>query len=151
MNGRFYLPSEVKPMATNHPLRFIKACDLKNLPVAQLLGRSHFVAGGLNVVFGPSGSYKSFYVLGLALEIAQNEGVVYVAAEGSSGLAARVDAWVGYRKLKEGFLTFICEEVNLLDLTVTNNLRVLLRLSIILTRPRPASAAVVRCAEAQTP
>lgn len=67
------------------------------------------------MIFGASGSYKTFYALWLALEIAQTQGVVYVAAEGSSGLAARVDAWLAYRKIPDPHITFICREINLLD------------------------------------
>jgi predicted transcriptional regulator len=107
-------------MATNNGassprFRLIKAADLRHLPPAQLIASTHLVSEGLNVIFGPSGSYKSFYTLGLALSIAQKEGVVYVAAEGSSGLHIRVEAWCDHNKTDAGSLQFICEEVNLLD------------------------------------
>lgn len=80
-----------------------------------MLSGTHLQARGFNVIFGASGSYKTFYALGLALEIARTQGVVYVAAEGSSGLAARIDAWLEYNKLPDPHIAFICREINLLD------------------------------------
>ena len=97
------------------PPKLISVKALKSLPAAQMFKDTHLVRRGLNVIFGPSGSYKTFYALGLALQIAQTDGVVYIAAEGSSGLAKRVDAWCEHYKLGGGSLYFICEEINLLD------------------------------------
>lgn len=99
----------------NPPLRLIRADRLHELPPTEILSGTKFVARGLNVVFGASGAFKSFYVLDAALRIAQESPVVYVAAEGASGLAARVNAWCDYRKLHPGNLHFLCEEVNLRD------------------------------------
>jgi predicted transcriptional regulator len=99
----------------NPPLRLIPADKLAELPPTEHLGSTRLVARGLNVVFGASGSYKSFYVLGKALQIAQSLPVVYVAAEGSGGLNARVSAWCDYYCLPPGNLHFLCNEVNLRD------------------------------------
>lgn len=60
---------------------------------------------GLGLLFGASGSYKSFVAIDWALsicagtswldhEIAEPGAVVYVAAEGGPGIAKRVDAWL---------------------------------------------------------
>jgi len=59
--------------------------------------------GGLGITYGPPGSYKSFLALDMALHIATGREwhgravkagpVVYVAAEGASGLGKRVRAW----------------------------------------------------------
>lgn len=97
--------------------KLIKAADLRLLPPVQLIANTHLVAEGLNVIFGPSGSYKSFYALSLALNIAQKDSVVYVAAEGASGFQIRVEAWCDHNKTDTGHLQFITEEVNLLDAT----------------------------------
>jgi hypothetical protein len=88
---------------------------LSQLPKSQLLTETKLVARGLNVVFGPSGSYKSFYMLDQALRIAQSERVLYVAAEGASGLESRLNSWAEHNKKEAGDLWFIPEEVNLLE------------------------------------
>lgn len=106
-------------------LKLIPLIDLdalRKLPPVEIIFKTHFVTQGLNIVFGPSGAYKSFYALGLSLQIAQSQAVAYVAAEGSSGLSARVDAWLGYNKLSSANIHFTCEEVNLLDEDSVTNL-----------------------------
>lgn len=106
----------------NPPLRLIPADKLAELPPTEILGTTRFVAHGLNVVFGASGSYKSFYVLGKALQVAQTLPVVYVAAEGSYGLNARVAAWCQHYSLPPGNLHFLCNEINLRDEAAVINL-----------------------------
>jgi hypothetical protein len=98
---------------THPPLRLFSAAQLKELPPPAFLDGSRFVARGFNVVFGASGAYKSFYVLGMALRLAQSIPVVYLAAEGAGGLSARVEAWCDYHQLPPGNIQFVCEEVNL--------------------------------------
>lgn len=95
--------------------KLIHASELHTLPPCELLPDTHLVARGFNVVFGPSGSYKSFYVLAQALTVAQTQPVVYVAAEGSTGFDNRVKSWCAHNQKEPGELYFICEEVNLLD------------------------------------
>ena len=95
--------------------KLIKAGELHKLPPVELLRDTHFVARGFNVIFGPSGTYKSFYVLNAALHLAQKIGVIYVAAEGIGGMRDRVDAWCDFNQRDAGHLHFISEEVNLLD------------------------------------
>lgn len=97
------------------PLRLIAADKLSELPPTEILGETRFVARGLNVVFGASGAFKSFYVLDAALRTARSLPVAYVAAEGAGGLYGRVSAWCDYYKSSPGNLHFICEEVNLRD------------------------------------
>lgn len=106
----------------NPPLRLIRADQLNTLPPTEILSGTRFVARGLNVVFGASGAFKSFYVLDAALRTAQSLPVAYVAAEGAGGLNARVSAWCKYHKLPPGDLHFICEEVNLRDTAAVNRL-----------------------------
>jgi predicted ATP-dependent serine protease len=98
---------------TVKPPRLFTAAQLKELRPPEILDGTRFVARGFNVVFGASGAYKSFYVLGAALRLAQSIPVVYLAAEGAGGLSARVDAWCDYHKLPPGNIQFVCEEVNL--------------------------------------
>ena len=95
--------------------KLIKAGELHKLPPVELLKGTHLVARGFNVIFGPSGTYKSFYALNAALHLAQKLGVIYVAAEGIGGMATRVDAWCEFNQTGPGYLQFISEELNLLD------------------------------------
>lgn len=106
----------------NPPLRLIRADQLNTLPPTEILSGTRFVARGLNVVFGASGAFKSFYVLDAALRTAQSLPVAYVAAEGAGGLSARVSAWCKYHNSPPGDLHFICEEINLRDTTAVNRL-----------------------------
>lgn len=104
------------------PLKLIPAGQLSELPPTEVLGRTRFIARGLNVVFGASGAFKSFYTLDAALTIAQSAPVVYVAAEGAGGLFKRVSAWCEHNDQPSGQLYFACEEVNLLDPNSVKNL-----------------------------
>lgn len=88
--------------------------ELKKITPPTLLGNSHLVAKGLNVIYGPSATFKSFYILNHSLQIAQTSTVIYLAAEGSSGIYPRVNAWCDYYKKTPGNIEFICREVNLL-------------------------------------
>lgn len=104
------------------PLRLIPAAQLGDLPPTQRLGTTKLVAHGLNVVFGPSGSYKSFYILDAALRLAQSRPVVYVAGEGVGGLNKRVIAWCEHNQCGAGESYFIGRAVNLLDSTEAQEL-----------------------------
>ena len=96
---------------------FVHASDLGKLPPLEFLGDSHFVKRGLNVLFGLSGTCKSFYMLHHSLAISRTEPVIYIAAEGSSGLNQRVLAWCQRYNTtpSEHQLYFVCKEVNLMD------------------------------------
>jgi hypothetical protein len=98
-----------------NPLSVLNVEQLGQLPPLQNLSGTPLIARGLNVLFGPSGSFKSFYMLDQSLTIAQTAPVVYVAAEGSSGLHKRVMAWTKHYQRTAGQLYFVCEEVNLRD------------------------------------
>jgi len=94
-------------------LRLVSAPELANYPSVKHLADTHLVAKGLNVLFGPSGCFKSFYMLHQALSIAQTEPVLYVAAEGVSGLNIRIQAWCDYWRRSADNLHFILHEINL--------------------------------------
>lgn len=98
-------------------LKLILADRLRDLPPTEILGDTRLIARGLNVIFGASGAFKSFYTLDAALRIAQTLPVVYVAAEGAGGLFKRVEAWCQHNEQLPSQLHFICEEINLLDST----------------------------------
>ena len=94
-------------------LRYVAAPELDNYPSVKHLADTHIVANGLNVLFGPSGCYKTFYMLHQALTIAQQAPVVYIAAEGVSGLNIRIKAWCSYWRQPSAALHFILHEINL--------------------------------------
>jgi AAA domain len=97
--------------------RILELSELKNIKPPEPIPGTPLISRGFNVIYGPSGHYKSFYALHQALTVAETSQVVYVAAEGSAGFDWRIDAWCEhYKKEKpEGRLRFIIEEVNLLD------------------------------------
>lgn len=103
-------------LPTRTPIQLISPSALADLPPFELVENTKFVARGFNIVFGASGAYKSFYMLGECLGIAQTRPVIYVAAEGSSGLHKRVSAWCKHTGNSPGNIHFICQEINLLDL-----------------------------------
>lgn len=95
------------------PLRLIPASELGSLPPTEWLGLTKFIARGLNVVFGPSGSYKSFYTLDACLRIAQSQPVIYIAGEGVGGLHRRVCAWSEHNKRPAGQAYFVGRAIDL--------------------------------------
>ncbi len=113
--------------------------DLANLPPIEFLIDGILPARSLSVVFGPSGTYKSFLVLDWALSITSGRpwaghqtekgNVVYVAAEGASGIRKRATAWLeanpGYDPSDR--LRVVPRAVNLLDPDSAYELRSALR------------------------
>ena len=63
-------------------------------PVRWLIDR-YLAVGELSVLYGQGGTYKSFVALDWAARIAhEGHPVVYIVAEGMSGMRARVHAWL---------------------------------------------------------
>lgn len=85
-------------------LKLLSLEEIEALPPPTWLVDGVITAGGLSVLWGRSGTYKSFVALDWALTIATEEClwqgrevkhglVVYVAAEGAHGLAKRAVGW----------------------------------------------------------
>jgi hypothetical protein len=85
--------------------QLLTAQELMSMPPLRWLVDHHLPAGGFAVLYGPPGGGKSFVALDLAMSVATGTDwlgvervdpgvVVYVAAEGSAGLAKRVGAWI---------------------------------------------------------
>lgn len=98
-----------------HKIQLVSILGLRDLPPTEILGDTQLIARGLNVIFGASGAFKSFYALNASLSVAQSDPVVYVAAEGVGGLFKRISAWRDYYRRPAGQIQFVCEEVNLLS------------------------------------
>ncbi len=94
--------------------RLLTAADLIKLPRLRWLVEKEIPANSFVVFYGPTGFGKSFVVLDYAQRIAQHSPVVYVAAEGAYGYAARVMAWCKHHNLPAGQLYFIAVAPNLL-------------------------------------
>ena len=101
--------------------------DLANLPPMSWQVDGHLPRGGFIVLYGASGGGKTFVGLDLALAVSTglewggnvvDQGhVVYVSAEGSSGLNQRIKAWQTYRDNSAPLanIHFVTDAVNLLD------------------------------------
>lgn len=100
------------PAATpdRHAWRMWALDELDAVPPVEFALAPLWVARGVSVIGGASGSGKSVVALDLALRRAtgkalgenstQAAGVVYIAAEGFSGLAARARAWAAYHRIE---------------------------------------------------
>jgi hypothetical protein len=95
----------------------IHASDLENLPPVTWLIPGEIPERGLTMYFGPSGVGKSFVALDVALRLSQTIPVVYIAAEGEYGFAARVAAWCKHNKKQARALKiyFFMNVVSLID------------------------------------
>jgi hypothetical protein len=90
--------------------RLLKLSDLKNLVPPQPLVRGLIYQNTLTQVSGPPGSYKSFIAASVMCSLATGKPfsdfevpragkVVYVAAEGASGINKRILAWCEHYKV----------------------------------------------------
>lgn len=108
------------------PPALLTGADLLALPEPECIVDGLLPADGLMVLYGPSGTFKSFLALDVALSVAsgrpflgrrtQRGHVVYISAEGRGGLPARYRAWMAERRVEDvERVRFIPEAVNLLD------------------------------------
>lgn len=91
-----------KPTKPNK-FRLLSLSDLSILPTPDWLIDNYLPQYGFSVLYGQSGSYKSFISLDMALHIAngmewcgkhtQKRGIVYIAGEGGFGMWKRIKAW----------------------------------------------------------
>ena len=98
--GSTAAPYELPPELARY--RLFRVNELRNLPPKEFLGNTPVIARELVVLFGRSDSFKSFIALGWACELAAaGLHVIYGAAEGGSGITARVEAWKQHHGLSE--------------------------------------------------
>lgn len=80
--------------------RLYSAEELGQFPPVRWLIPGWLAAEELTVIYGPGDSYKSFTALSWACQLAaEDRVVVYIAAEGASGLRARIAAWQTYHEI----------------------------------------------------
>ena len=101
-------------------IEFVPLGDLAKIPPVRYLHDTKFIDRGFNIVFGPSGAFKSFYALDVAMRIPAP--VVYIAGEGAGGLHKRAMAWCAYNGEPASELYFVCHEINLLNVAQVNAL-----------------------------
>ena len=92
------------------PYTFLTTDELQNLPTTKWRVKGLFPEHGLGSIYGPSGSGKSFLALDLLAAVACGSAfyghkttqcpVVYVALEGTGGIAKRVEAYETHHKIK---------------------------------------------------
>ncbi len=100
--------------AINTTRKLVHESELDSLPPTSYL-ISRELPNGLNVLFGASGSGKSFRALDYAEQIAQHGNVIYIAAEGVGGYDKRAKAWHKHYKAGRGGLHFWLVPVAMLD------------------------------------
>lgn len=112
------LPEPTSETEANPLLPYlVHAREVHKLPPLKWLIPNELPESGLTVVYGPSGVGKSFFVLDMALRLAQTLSVLYVASEGESGVPKRVAAWQRHHNQGVGELQFLLNIVSLLDKT----------------------------------
>lgn len=94
---------EVEPIEPRARRRFLNVNDLKALPPPRWLVPGLLVEDSVAAIYGAPESGKSFLALDIAMAVAggvdwhgrrvTDGGVLYVAAEGATGLGKRVRAW----------------------------------------------------------
>jgi hypothetical protein len=109
-------------------IRVITSRELMDLPPPTFLIDGYLTTNGLSVLYGPSGTGKSFLTLDIAMSVVYGRPffarkvvsgpVVYIAAEGSGGMAKRMQAWQQERQMPADPdlpLYFVTHPVQLMD------------------------------------
>jgi len=128
-------PSAPADPSTNGRPRFraLTTGELLQLPPPTFLLEPFIVRNALNLIFGPSGTYKSFIILDWALCIATgrpwhgtpvDQGpVLFIAGEGSGGIPKRIYAWAHAHNVAfPDTITWIPEAVPLRDKSAVTEL-----------------------------
>tara|TARA_R100000808_G_scaffold24871_1_gene58941 strand:- start:1816 stop:3705 length:1890 start_codon:yes stop_codon:yes gene_type:complete len=115
-------------------LRWVTLAELVERPPVPWLLPGYVPARSLAAVYGPSASFKSFWMLDMSLRLAHGlpiygepvdqAAVVYIAAEGAAGMQKRVAAWhqhFGY-PVSQARLRVVEQPVDLLTAEVVDQL-----------------------------
>jgi archaellum biogenesis ATPase FlaH len=87
-----------------------------SLPPIDWLVAGQIPARGLTMVYGASGTYKSFFMLDHAMRLAiTGIRVLYIAAEGEYGYRQRLEAYIQHHQQKPSTITFVLGQVDLFD------------------------------------
>ncbi len=127
--ARVQLAPNLRPLSRHelfNKYQLLTLDDLQKRAPVRWLVDGYLPLGGFGVLYGPSGSGKSFLALDLALCVAANQPwmgqdvmsgpVVYVAAEGMGGMQQRLEAWRFSRPTCDpSGIRFVEWSVNMLD------------------------------------
>lgn len=98
---------------------FASIDDVLRLPTIDWLVPRQIPARGLSMIYGASGTYKSFFILDHALKLAQTgTNILYIAAEGEYGYRQRLQAWLKHYRMDSAAMqaiTFVLGSVDLFD------------------------------------
>lgn len=132
---RFFDPADdllTTSVIPNSRYQLMTGDDLFKLPKFQWRIKGVLPANGLAVLFGPSGSGKSFLVLDMLQSLALGRDwfghkvkqctLTYVALEGEAGVANRVKAYLTRHGLTSVNIRYATEPFNLLDAEDINEL-----------------------------
>jgi len=104
------------PVVDSARWQFASVDDVLNLPPIDWLVPRQIPARGLCMLYGASGSFKSFLILDHALKLAlEGHNVLYIAAEGEHGYRQRLEAWIKHYKVKPQSITFVLGQVDLFN------------------------------------
>jgi len=106
-------PEPLQPTAQKW--RLLSASEVLTLPPVEWLIEDELPAGGLTVLYGASGSGKSFLALDYALQVSQQDEVVYIAGEGLSGYPDRLLAWRNHHKQAIDRFHLVDDAIPMLD------------------------------------
>jgi RecA-family ATPase len=116
-------PSNFTLTDPSKPLRLYSTAELLRLPPPSWLVDKVVPSGGLIGLYGPPGAGKSFVALDIALSVATGDAwqghnvqrgyVVYVSAEGGTGIGKRVLAWLQTHNLspEEAHIAWLIESI----------------------------------------
>jgi AAA domain len=121
----YYAPDDLadqQPPSLRNRLRTVE--QLRRLPPPEPLVGGLLYRDTLAQLSGPPGSYKTFLVIGMACAVSAGvsweghhvpspEPVLYIAAEGATGLARRIDAWCESNRASVGQLLVLPEPLQL--------------------------------------
>jgi hypothetical protein len=93
----------------------LDAADRHIIPAVEWIVPGEIPAHALTVIYGPSGVGKSFFIVDVALRVAQEHPVVYLAREGENGVPSRIDAWCAYHNQPSGRLALALGTVAFFD------------------------------------
>lgn len=100
----------------NKQPKLIHADELKNLvQPAYIVGDYPLYNDGFNVLFGKSGTGKSFVALDIAGRVAVENTVVYIAGEGVHGYGERWEAWKSFHQCQHAELYFWTEALQIIE------------------------------------
>lgn len=107
---------DLPPALDNGRFTFATLDDVLRLAPIDWLVAKQIPARGLTMIFGASGTYKSFFILDKVLTLAlDGVNVLYIAAEGEHGYRQRLEAWIRHHGKKPGNITFVLGQVDLFD------------------------------------